>query len=110
MDNYDIENKKPRLSTIMGGLSGPCIKPIAIASIYKLYKEVDIPIIGIGGISNYKDILEFLIAGSTFVQLGTINYKYPNLINSMEGKLSDYLKSKSISDIKNIVGELSIEN
>ena len=106
----DIENRKPKLSTILGGLSGPCIKPVAIANVYKLYKAIEIPIIGIGGISNYKDIIEFLIAGSSFVQLGTINYKYPNLIDSLENKLSQFFKKKSIKDINNIIGALSIDN
>jgi len=105
----DIENRKPKLSTILGGLSGPCIKPVAIANVYKLYKAIEIPIIGIGGISNYKDIIEFLIAGSSFVQLGTINYKYPNLIDSLENKLSQFFKKKSIKDINNIIGALSID-
>ncbi len=106
----DIENRKPKLSTILGGLSGPCIKPVAIANVYKLYKAIEIPIIGIGGISNYKDIIEFLIAGSSFVQLGTINYKYPNLIDSLENELSQFFKKKSIKDINNIIGALSIDN
>ena len=108
--SVDINTKRPRLNTVMGGLSGPCIKPVAIASVYKLFKVLDIPIIGIGGISNCDDIIEFLLAGANFIELGTINYKYPNLIESLVSQLENYLKDHSISHIKNIVGDLIIEN
>ena len=102
----DINSKKPKLSTNMGGLSGPCIKPIALANIFKLYNSLDIPIIGIGGISNDKDVVEFLLAGASLVQLGTINYKYPNLIDSIPQAIEDYSKLNSISDINQIIGAL----
>ena len=92
----DIQSKKPMLSTIIGGLSGPAIKPIAIANVFKLFKNIDIPIIGIGGISNSDDIIEFLISGASFIQLGTINYKYPNLINDLMGEIQSYLENNSI--------------
>ena len=102
----DINSKKPKLSTNMGGLSGPCIKPVALANIFKLYNSLDIPIIGIGGISNDKDVVEFLLAGASLVQLGTINYKYPNLVNSIPEAIEDYFKLNSISNINQIIGAL----
>ena len=106
----DVNTKKPRLSTILGGLSGPCIKPIAIANIYKLYKNINIPIIGIGGISNCNDIIEFMLAGSHFIQLGTVNYKFPNLIATLDQELKNYLVNHSKNHINEIIGDLQIEN
>ena len=108
--SVDIKTKKPRLSTIMGGLSGPCIKPVALANIHKLFKTLDIPIIGIGGISNCDDVIEFMLTGARFVELGTINYKYPNLVETLVNQLQSYLEEQSIDHIKNIVGDLMIEN
>ena len=105
----DVNSKRPKLSTIIGGLSGPAIKPIAIANVFKLYKNIDIPIIGIGGISNSNDIIEFLLAGANFVQLGTINYKFPNLINSLEKELENYLTDNSLASISDLVGDISFE-
>jgi dihydroorotate dehydrogenase (NAD+) catalytic subunit len=106
----DINSRKPKLSTNLGGLSGPCIKPVALANIFKLYNSLDIPIIGIGGISNDKDVLEFLLAGASLVQLGTINYKYPNLVASIPQAMEDYFKLNSINDISEIVGALRLDD
>ena len=106
----DINTKEPRLSTIMGGLSGPAIKPIAIANVFKLYKTLNIPTIGIGGISNSSDIIEFLLSGARFIQLGTINYKFPSLISSLEDELKEYLNKNSIDSIEKLIGEIIIEN
>ena len=106
----DINSKKPKLSTNMGGLSGPCIKPVALANIFKLYNSLDIPIIGIGGISNDKDVVEFLLAGASLVQLGTINYKYPNLVDSIPQAIEDYFKINSITDINEIIGALRLDD
>ena len=106
----DINTRKPRLSTLMGGLSGPAIKPIAIANVFKLYKTLNIPIIGIGGISDSRDIIEFLLSGAKFIQLGTINYKFPNLIDSLEDELKKYLDNNSIASIEQIIGKIIIED
>lgn len=108
--SIDINTKKPRLSTVMGGLSGPCIKPVALANVYKLFKSLDIPIIGIGGISNCDDVIEFMLTGARFIQLGTINYKYPNLVETLTDELHSYLGQHSIDHIKDIVGDLMIED
>ena len=106
----DINTRKPRLSTLMGGLSGPAIKPIAIANVFKLYKTLNIPIIGIGGISDSRDIIEFLLSGAKFIQLGTINYKFPNLIDSLEDELKKYLDNNSVASIEQIIGKIIIED
>ena len=108
--SIDINTRKPRLSTVMGGLSGPCIKPVALANVYKLFKSLDIPIIGIGGISNCDDVIEFMLTGARFIQLGTINYKYPNLVETLTDELQSYLGQHSIDHIKDIVGDLMIED
>ena len=108
--SIDINTRKPRLSTVMGGLSGPCIKPVALANVYKLFKSLDIPIIGIGGISNCDDVIEFMLTGARFIQLGTINYKYPNLVETLTDELQSYLEQHSIDHIKDIVGDLMIED
>jgi len=102
----DIKNVKPVLNTIVGGLSGPAIKPIALANIYKIYQNIKIPIIGIGGISNHEDVIEFLLTGAKFIQLGTINYKFPNLVTSITSNLKDYIKEHSINQIDDIVGAI----
>ena len=106
----DINTREPRLSTIMGGLSGPAIKPIAIANVFKLYKVLDIPIVGVGGISNSSDIVEFLLSGAKFIQLGTINYKFPNLIALLENELKEYLNKSSIDSIEKLIGKIIIED
>ena len=106
----DVERQKPILSTIFGGLSGPAIKPIALANIYKLSKSINIPIIGIGGISNHQDVIEFLLAGSSFTQLGTINYKHPNLIDSIITNIENFMREKSIDNIKSIIGALTVDD
>ena len=102
----DIKNVKPVLNTIVGGLSGPAIKPIALANIYKIYQNIKIPIIGIGGISNHEDVIEFLLTGAKFIQLGTINYKFPNLVTSITSNLKDYIEEHSIDQIDDIVGAI----
>ena len=104
----DIQSKKPMLSTIIGGLSGPAIKPIAIANVFRLFKNIDIPIIGIGGISNSDDVIEFLISGASFVQLGTINYKHPNLINGLMNEIENYLKNNSTQTITDLIGKIDV--
>ena len=75
----DIRTRKPSLFTNFGGLSGPAIKPIAIANIHKVYKAVNIPIIGIGGVSTIEDVIEFILAGASLVQIGTMCYQNPDL-------------------------------
>ncbi len=74
---FNIYTRKPKLNNITGGLSGPAIKPVAIAKVFEISRKVDIPIIGIGGICDYKDVIEFMIAGASAIQLGTINFVNP---------------------------------
>lgn len=101
---FDINNFKPKLGNIEGGLSGPAIKPVAVANVYKLYRENILPIIGMGGIYSWEDAVEFLIAGASAVGLGSINFvNYQAGIEIIEN-IKLYLKSKNISDINSIIG------
>ncbi|MCX8092914.1 MAG: dihydroorotate dehydrogenase [Candidatus Goldbacteria bacterium] len=105
----DIKTRKPILANIFGGLSGPAIKPVALASVFKVARKVKIPVIGIGGIMNYKDALEFLIAGATAVQIGTANFIDPLTCIKVIKGLHDYLKENKIYDINKIIGTIKTE-
>lgn len=103
----DIETWKPKLANITGGLSGPAIKPIALRMVWEAAKTVKIPVIGVGGIMNFSDAIEFLLAGATAIQVGTGNFVNPcATIELLEG-IEEYLKRKSINDIKNIIGGMN---
>lgn len=105
IDHYSF---KPRLTNITGGLSGPAIKPVALACVMKVSKRVNIPIIGIGGIMDHFDVAEFFIAGSTGVQFGTANFINPNAtIETIDG-LRKYLLDVNISSITDLIGRLEI--
>jgi dihydroorotate dehydrogenase (NAD+) catalytic subunit len=98
---------KMLLSTKFGGLSGPAIKPLAVAKVNKIYNKVKIPIIGMGGISSFKDIIEFIRAGSSLIQIGTLNYKEPSISCRLYDELKMFLKENNIDNINNLVGEYS---
>ena len=102
----DIQTRKPSLFTNYGGLSGPAIKPIAIANVHKVYKAVNIPIIGIGGVSTIEDVIEFLLAGASLVQIGTMCYQNPNLGPQLKDELSLYLKEKGIKNLSDLIGKV----
>ena len=102
------EKRKPVLSTITGGLSGPCIKPIALQMVYRTSKAVRIPVIGIGGISNWEDAVEFLLAGATAIQIGTANFIDPTVsIRTVEG-IDKYLNRHGFNSVEEIIGGLEI--
>ncbi|HEY4543239.1 MAG TPA: dihydroorotate dehydrogenase [Tissierellaceae bacterium] len=100
----DIDNKKPVFDNIIAGLSGPCIKPIALRMVYEVSKIVDIPIIGIGGIRNYKDVLEFIMAGATLVQIGSMNFIKPDITIDIINDLEEYMITNNISSFDEIRG------
>jgi len=104
----DIVTRKPKINTILGGLSGPAIKPIALANVYKIYKAVKIPIIGLGGIKSINDVLEFILAGADLVQIGTLNYKEPGIGIRLASELGAYLNQNNISSISELKGQLNI--
>ncbi len=105
----DIKTRKPKLSTITGGLSGPAIKPIAIAKVFEVFQNVDIPIIGIGGIMNWMDAVEFLIAGARAVQVGTANFVDPTASIQILNGIISYCEENGISDINDLIGSIIIE-
>ena len=93
----DHKTGKILLSTKFGGLSGPAIKPMALAKIHKIYNQIKIPIIGMGGIASCEDIIEFIRAGSSLVQIGTLNYKDPSIASRLYSELKDFLSDKKIN-------------
>jgi dihydroorotate dehydrogenase (NAD+) catalytic subunit len=102
----DVETRRPKLSNIVGGLSGPAIRPIAVRMVYECRQAVKIPIIGMGGIATATDALEFLIAGATAVQVGTANFVDPFVWSSLVEGLRDYLRRHEIGRVADLVGTL----
>ena len=103
--SINYKTGKILLSNKFGGVSGPAIKPLALAKIHKIYNNIKIPVIGMGGISCYKDIVEFMRLGSTMVQVGTLNYRDPNLISNFYDQLKNFLKNNNINSISDLVGK-----
>ena len=102
--SFNIFTKKPKLFNVNGGLSGPAIKPIALAKVLEIKRSVDIPIIGIGGIMDWKDVIEFMIAGSTAIQLGTVNFIDPTAsIQIIEG-IEAYCIKYGVEKISELTG------
>lgn len=104
----DILNKKPVFDNTIAGLSGPCIKPIALRMVYEVSQAVDVPVIGMGGIMDYRDAIEFIMAGSDLIQIGSGNFIKPTLsLDVIDGieKFMDEQGIKNLSDIKGIVGK-----
>jgi dihydroorotate dehydrogenase (NAD+) catalytic subunit len=104
----DIWTRKPKIKNVTGGLSGPAIKPVALAKVLEIKRKVDIPIIGIGGIMNWKDAIEFMIAGASAIQIGTVNFINPNAgVEIVEG-IETYCEKCSIGKLSDIVGSYQI--
>jgi dihydroorotate dehydrogenase (NAD+) catalytic subunit len=104
----DIETRRPRLTNGTGGLSGPAIKPVALALIHQVYETVKIPIIGIGGIMNYRDAIEFFLVGASAVQIGTALFIEPDAPVKITKELEKYLSKHNIGSIKELVGKVRI--
>ena len=104
----DVNKRKPILSTVTGGLSGPCVKPVALRMVWQTYNVVKIPIIGMGGISCWEDAIEFILAGSSAIQIGTYNFIDPTIsIKVLEG-IQNYMNKHKIENIKDLVGALAV--
>jgi len=104
----DIESRRPRLANITGGLTGPCIKPIAIKLVWEAARAVKIPIIGMGGIQCAEDALEFLIAGASAVAVGTANFYEPQTsLRVLEG-IREYMQRHGLEDLKSLVGSVKL--
>lgn len=104
----DAETRKPMLSTVTGGLSGPAIKPIALRMVWQVAQAVKIPVIGIGGIMDAIDAIEFILAGASAVQVGTANFVDPNASVKMIKGIEDYLERHNYSNINEITGGLQL--
>ena len=105
----DIETRKPRLGNISGGLSGPAIKPVALHMVYQVARTIKIPVIGIGGILNSQDALEFLIAGASAVQVGTANFINPKATMEIIDGITSYCIRKNINSIQEIIGSINLD-
>lgn len=102
----DVEKRKPILSTVTGGLSGPCVKPVALRMVWQTAKAVKIPIIGLGGIAGWKDAVEFLLAGASAVQIGTYNFVDPTVsIQTIDG-INEYCDQHGFASVTELVGAL----
>lgn len=104
----DAEKRTPILSTITGGLSGPAVKPIALRMVWQASKAVNIPLIGIGGISSATDAIEFLLAGASAIQIGTANFIDPSVTMKIVDGIEDYLNRHRISAVKDLIGGLRV--
>lgn len=105
----DIRTRRPKLANITGGLSGPAVKPVAIRMVWEAYNTVKIPIIGIGGIMDAFDAIEFMLAGATAIAVGTANFVNPNAtIDIIEG-IEGFMRGNGISDIKELTGGLKAD-
>lgn len=100
----DIHTRRPKLGNLMGGLSGPAFKPIALRMAYQCAKSVDIPVIGCGGISTVEDVIEYLIAGAAAVQVGTATFIEPGIMARMVEGMETYLKAQGLSSVRQLIG------
>ena len=104
----DAKTRKPVLSTITGGLSGPAVKPIALRMVWQVAKAVKVPVIGLGGIMNATDAIEFMLAGATAIQVGTANFIDPAISVKIVEGIDNYLNKNGFSSAKDIIGALEI--
>ena len=104
----DIEKRVPKLANITGGLSGPAIRPVALFMVHQVVRAVKIPVIGVGGIVDYRDALEFLIAGARAVQIGTANFINPRASLDIVEGLKMFCQDKGIDRIEDLIGTLKI--
>lgn len=104
----DAEKRRPILSTITGGMSGAAVKPIALRMVWQVAQAVKIPVIGLGGIMNWRDAVEFLLAGATAIQIGTANFIDPAITVKVAQGIDDYLNRHGFSSVKDIIGGLQV--
>jgi dihydroorotate dehydrogenase (NAD+) catalytic subunit len=105
----DIETRRPKLANVTGGLTGPCIKPIAIKLVWEAARAVKIPIIGMGGIQNAADAIEFMVAGATAVAVGTANFYEPQTALQVIGGIDEYMQKHGLKDAKEIIRSVVVK-
>lgn len=104
----DAERRRPVLSTVTGGLSGPAVKPIALRMVWQVANAIKIPVIGLGGIMDWKDAVEFLLAGATAIQIGTANFIDPAVTVKVSDGINDYLDRHGYKSVSEIIGALEV--
>ena len=104
----DAERRKPLLSTVTGGLSGPCVKPVALRMVWQVAKAVKVSVVGLGGIMNATDAIEFLLAGATAIELGTANFIDPAITVKVVDGINDYLDRHGFKSVQEIIGALEV--
>jgi dihydroorotate dehydrogenase (NAD+) catalytic subunit len=102
----DIKTRRPKLATGTGGLSGPCIKPVAVRMVYQVSRAIKIPVIGMGGIMNADDAIEFMLAGATAVQVGTANFIDPQITIKIIDGIKAYLKDHNFNSARELIGKI----
>lgn len=106
--SIDIENRRPRLSMVTGGLSGPCVKPVAVRMVWQVAKAVKIPVIGLGGISSAADAVEFLLAGASAIEIGTANFIDPSISVKVAAGIVEYCERHGVNDVNDLVGGMIV--
>jgi len=104
----DVETRRPKISNGMGGLSGPAIRPIAVRMVYECARAVRIPVVGMGGIASAQDVLEFLIAGATAVQVGTATFVDPFIWPKLIAGVEDYLRRHHMERVADLIGTVHL--
>ena len=104
----DAEKRRPILSTVTGGMSGPAVKPVALRMVWQTAKAVKIPVIGLGGICSATDAIEFLLAGASAIQIGTANFIDPSISEKVVDGIADYLERHGFSSVQEIIGALQV--
>lgn len=107
--SIDVKTRRPRIKRVFGGLSGPAIKPVALKMVYECVKTVKIPVIGIGGIGSLDDVLEFLIAGATAIQVGTMNFVEPSICQRLAEELNTRCDRENIARVTDLIGTLKTD-
>jgi len=105
----DLKTRRPVLANVIGGLSGPAIKPVALRMVYQVASTVSIPVIGIGGIESAEDALEFMLAGASAIQVGTANFVNPRVSEEIVEGISHYVTAEKLSSVRSIIGQLLVE-
>ena len=104
----DVDTRKPILANNMGGMSGPCVRPVAIRMVYQVKQAVNIPIIGMGGVMNGRDVIEFMLAGASLVALGTGMFVKPDMILDVKEYMNEYMLRHNVKDINDIIGTVEL--
>ena len=103
----DVERQRPYLSTITGGLSGPAVRPVAVRMVWQVAKAVQIPVVGLGGIMNGRDAIEFMLAGASAIKVGTANFVDPSVTMKIIDYMEDYCQRHGVTDINDIIGMIN---